>query len=251
MRKWNLGTVQDIAAFVTEYTYDVGETALSRCIDGRYKENAPDSVAVPGADIGELFAVCALEQKFACAVSVDQAFQALVELVGGNNNLRMHTDDHSNEKGEFGGCGHVQLVVKSPEKYMIEPSQVQEVLKLFHKAHDAGAQDEVLAGAHAEDAVLIIDGEWGVAPHGKAFIYHHTFANRRRHKFVRLLLKHSAVAIPSGCDEHYLYQILSEAAEDHLNETILRLAREKPMYLVKLLGADTADVEPLGIVGQA
>ena len=67
----------------------------------------------------------------------------------------------------------------------------------------------------------------------QVFVYHQSLVDQRHRQLRKLLVEKKAVKLLEGCDAEYLYQALSEMAENHLMETAKRLAKQLPIYEVK------------------
>jgi len=222
------------------YKVDTKKKFLSRCIDGRYKneENLP-ALAFPGADVGELVLVLATSNNYGFKVNQEKVLKSLVEVIGGKENFRLHTDSHADPKVTAGGCGHWKQINLDPKAYSLEIKEIN-----FIKKNINIGKSVVLEGEHMEGAVLMVKGKWGIYPQfyletdqGKrlveVFIYHQGLVDERHRELAKILIKNKAVVFKHGEDEEYLYQTLSETSDVHLMETAKRLAKGLPIYQVK------------------
>lgn len=244
----NFLSKDQITTLIGENSYTISNIVLSRCIDGRYKNDLSlPGLCFPGADAGEIALVCATAATCGLEINLKETFDALVEVVGGVKNLQFHTDSHAEQGKVLGGCGHVKQILSDLETYNITKEQADFIAKQFTMAIKNGAKEIVLHGDHKEAAVLFIKGDFGVLPQYKfesreggmevqIFIYHNTLVDKRHHLFVKKLIEHKALTLEGkSLDEEYLYSLLSEAAEVHLMETARRLAKGLPIYEVKFL----------------
>ncbi len=236
----------NVQELVMENKYNVNpETQyISRCIDGRY-ENADDlpALAIAGADAGELALIFATANAFGLEIDKEKAYAALVQIVGGVKNLRCHTDHHAEHGVIFGGCGHMKQMGLTLGDYFLTQEQLDFVKKKFEDALQHGAQETMLHGEHLEGAVLMVKGNYGVYPNyifeaslrkkiGQVFVHHQTLVDKRHKELSKILFEKKAIVLPKGCDEEYLYQIISEKSEEHLLETAKRLAKGLPIFSV-------------------
>lgn len=244
MQRFTL-TLREVDELVRENRYKVDEKSsfISRCIDGRY-ENSPDlpALAIAGADAGELGILLATATEFGFDIDPKKAFEVVSNIVGGTENLRVHTDNHA--KGKLmGGCGHVKHMTTDYEMYNLKEEQAKAIQDLFAQAVKQGAQEVALQGEHEEGAVLIVNGEWGILPrftvatHGgqkavQVFVFHQTLVDRRHKALAKALVEEGAVKLFDDLDEEYLYQVISATTETHLLETASRLAKGLLIYAV-------------------
>lgn len=255
----NLEEVQQLVA-ENRYKVTTDHKFTSRCIDGRYhnkKDLAP--VGIPGADAGDLALIMATGNSYGFEVDLDKAYKTLAEMVGGEKNLQFHTDLHAKQETVLGGCGHFKQMTINPKAYHLEKDQVEFVKKKFGQAKKKGAEEIVLHGEHMEEAVLLLSGPYSVYPRfnldtdeGNAevevFIYHQGLSHERYKILAEKLIKNKAVKLYNGLDHEYLYQALSETAENHLMETAKRLAKGLPIYQVKFKDDGEFEVKEMGYI---
>ena len=262
MSKIKLNSSQ-IQLLVKENSYKVDEKNrfLSRCIDGRYEnklevkssafakatadkqkseveENLP-ALSIPGADLGELALIIACANDFGFGVDQEKIFQTLVEVVGGLKKFSYHTDSHHG--GLALGCGHFSQILKDFVSYNLQKRDIkflEEKLKFLQRN---SVLPVILEGNHDEGAILIVKGNFGVYPRfvieteeGKKevsiFVYHQTLVDERHRLLVKRLIDNKAIKLFDGLDQEYLYEVLSQEAENHLLETVKRLAKDLPVY---------------------
>lgn len=251
---------QQVNEFIRGNRYKVDEENkfLSRCIDGRYgNSNDLSPLAIAGADAGQLSLIFAAANIFGFEVDREKVCESLVEVVGGEKNLRMHTDNHS--QGLMGGCGYIQQVKTNPKGYNLEKEDVDFVSQKMEEAKKNGAQEAVLEGEHLEGAVVLVRGDWSLktrhffeTTQGKVlsqiFIFQETLVNERHKVLVKKLLEKKALDTLKKDDKDYLYMILSETSEAHLFETIRKLAKGLTIFEVKFDESGDFDLKHLGEV---
>lgn len=250
-------TQDNIREIVADNKYKVEEKTkyISRCIDGRY-ENSKDLpvLAFPGADVGELALILATANSYGFEINVEKTFKSLVKVVGGENNFRLHTDSHGDKNIRASGCGHWKQINLDPKAYNLNEDQI----KLIQDKLTIG-QSVTLNGEHLEGAVLIVKGDYGILPQlslytdqGKkqvqVFVYHQTLVDERHRLLAKELIKNKAVIFKNGEDEDWLYNALSDTAENHLMETAKRLAKGLPIYSVVFKEDGSFKIEQQGIV---
>lgn len=213
---------------------------LSRCVDGRYVRSfdlAP--LAKPGADVGDILMLCAANNEYGLGLDNQKIIEAVIEAVGGYAQVRFHTDDHAkNEGGMSFGCGHITQALADQNTYGLTDENVKAVIDFLKTVPQKGVVCEKLEGNHREEAVVVIKrGEWSMAPQSngesevrQVFVYHRDLDNKRRKDLVEKLLKYLPKN-PSYSQEH-LYDILSQISDNHLLETLSRLAKGLPLFEV-------------------
>jgi len=235
-----------LSEFILKSKYQVNpeKKFISRCIDGRYKNNEIlPALAIPGADAGELALIFATSNSYGFEINVKKVWKTLVEVVGGEKNLQFHTDSHADRKVVLGGCGHMKQIKIDNRAYDLTDDQLSMINDQFSKIKKSGVIETELYGDHQEVAVVLIRGNWGVYPQAtiktqigeqdsQIFTYHQTLIDERHKILAKKLIDNKAIILPNGCDEEYLYEALSETSENHLMETVKRLAMGLPIYQV-------------------
>ena len=153
--------------------------------------------------------------------------------------MRFHTDTHAkNEDGFLLGCGHIKQAITDQNAYGLTDENVKAVSDFLKNAPHKGAMCEKLEGNHAEEAVVAVkEGEWSIAPQSnevgevkQVFVYHRDLDNERRRHLAKTLLKYLPKTV--GYTAAYIYDILSKVSDDHLFETLSRLAKGLPLLEV-------------------
>lgn len=243
-----------------KYKVSKETSLLSRCIDGRYR-NAPDlpALAIPGADAGELMLIYATGHAYGFEVDKEKVAKTLVEVIGGEKNLRFHTDSHAHGKGVLAGCGHIGQATLGLAEYKITKDDMIFIKDFFAQAVQKGVSEELLQGDHQEGAVVLVKGNWGVLPQGKilmgtqnsavqVFMFHQTLVNERHKVLAKKLIENKAITLLPGCDSDYLYEVMSTIADEHLMETARRLAKGLPIYEVAFDKNGGFEIKNLGTV---
>lgn len=228
------------------YKVDPKTRFLSRCIDGRYEntDNLP-ALAIPGADIGELALIFATANNFGFDVDYEKVYQSLVKVIGGEENFQYHTDHHGAVGVPASGCGHFKQIKLDLKAYDLTNQDLQFLeKKLMEIKKNNRAQEVVLEGDHIEGAILQIKGNWGVYPRYfletdegrrkvEVFVFHQSLVSERHRVLVKELIKNKAVIFRNGEDEEWLYEALSDMMDNHLFETVKRLAPNLLIYNVE------------------
>ncbi|MFN4212503.1 MAG: hypothetical protein ACK4FL_00890 [Microgenomates group bacterium] len=169
---------------------------------------------------------------------------------------------------KFDGCGHWREIQSNPAGYHLEEKDInfiREKLRVLTTTAEKTRQLVILHGEHKEAAILIVKGNYGIYPHYtvfdrssqngnlqpvevQVFVYQQTLANQRRRLLAKKLIEKKAVTLYPGCDEEYLYEVLSDEAENHLFETLKRLAKNLPIFEVKFKNDGEFEVEERGEV---
>ncbi|NCO88847.1 hypothetical protein AUK04_03750 [Candidatus Roizmanbacteria bacterium CG2_30_33_16] len=263
-----------LTEFILKSKYQVNKDLklTSRCIDGRYDKQSriqnlefriPEmqlpALAIPGADAGELALIFATINNYGLEMDEKKVWKTLVEVVGGEKNLQFHTDSHADKNIVLGGCGHMKQINIDSKAYGITSEQFSIINYQFSQAKKLGVVETDLHGDHQEAAVVMVRGNFGIYPQlevetttGKRnmqiFIYHQTLVDERHKILAKKLIENRAITAPFEFDEKYLYEALSETGENHLMETVKRLAVGLPIYQVTFKNNGEFKIEEMGKV---
>ena len=255
-------TLDQVEMIVAENKYDVGEDEpVTRCIDGRYSAAQDSALAYPGADLGELALMYATANHYAFEIDKDKALAVYLKLIGGPKQFAFHTDRHADTGVSAGGCGFMKSVHTEPKTYFLEPEDILTIDEQAQTMLKKGATQYVLEGDHREGAVLFVQGNYGIYPqyelqalHGvttvQVFLYHNSLVNARHKELAKALIAAKAVQLPEKCDEEYLYQALSDVAEQHLMEIAGKLAKGLPIFRVTFEDDGTSKIQEEGFIGE-
>jgi len=233
---------------------------ISRCIDGRYANDKDlPALAIPGADAGELALIYVTVNNYGLEMDEEKVWKVLVEVVGGEKNLQFHTDSHADKNIVLGGCGHMKQIRLDNKAYDITTEQLLKINGQFSKMKKLGMVELELHGEHQEVAVVMIRGDWAIYPQleietavGKRnvqlFIYHQALVDERHKILAERLIENKAITASFEFDAEYLYEALSETGENHLMETVTRLAKGLPIYQVTFKDNGEFKVEEMGKV---
>lgn len=251
--KNNILSLTQIIEFVfqNKYEFDSNAPILSRCIDGRYNESIEnlEPLAKPGADIGELMMLCAANNQYALNLTYDQIYKIFIQTIG-KENLRIHTDSHfchdKDEKNQCLGCGHFKQGNLDMQAYGLTLEDIDFIYKTLIALKKQGIKNDVLEGDHLEKAVVIVNSnKYSIRSMFKSrgevlevFVYHKTLDDLRRKQIAQNL---SSVLKNDKYDSEYLYEILTNTADEQLFETVGRLAKDLPIYKVKI--DDNGEIE--------
>jgi len=253
---------EQVYEFVNKNKYRVDEQRkfLSRCVDGRYK-NALDlpPLAIPGADAGQLSLILATANSYGLELDTTKVISILVEIVGGEKNFNFHTDQHGESKIPASGCGHIKQQNLDFQAYDLDQSQLAYLQKTLSALKKKGAREVVLEGEHQEGAVLQVQGNYSLYPQAQietsegavnlqAFIYQSSLVAARNRLIAKKLIEQSAIKLFPGCDEDYLYAALLEVSDNHVFETLKRLASGLPIYQVTFDEDGSFTVKEMGKV---
>ena len=260
MQKFTLSKEQ-LVSVIIENSYTVKNPLLSRCIDGRYANDSTlPALALQGADAGELALIFSTANICGLSLDMHQALQALIDTVGGVENIQFHTDSHAEKGKVLAGCGYMKLVSIDFTSYNLTEKQIEFIKTQFGKMKEQGVKEIILHGDHSESAVVFIKGNYGIQPRfklekteggreGMLFVFHNTFVDARHRILAKKLIALKALQLEGGIEEEYLYSVLSDTCENHLMETAKRLAKGLPIYEVQFFESKNRfEVKELGFV---
>lgn len=220
----------------------------SRCISGRYELlNIFPMVAKPGADAGDVMAAFGALNLLSVTLPIETVINAVVTVVGGIDNFRFHTDDHTEPTDVGAGCSHLNLAKTNPESYGITQDQIDALFFQLPALVEQGAQQLVLHGDHSEQAVIIIDSEYyGVTPLVRlgptvraAYVYHKTLHTQQLDKLVKLL-QEALAAQGQAIEDFAIRKAVDDAFGKQMAETIKQIAAGLSVY--------TANIDEQGVV---
>lgn len=84
--------------------------------------------------------------------------------------------------------------------------------------------------------------------HVEMYVFHSSLFNKQNRYLAKELMKNDAVKLFPGCDEEYLYEVLSETTDEHFFETVKRLAAGIPIYEVTFKENGEFTIEEMGKV---
>lgn len=239
-------TEPEVRDFIINNSYPVTTNrVMSRCIDGRYPDDESlPALAIPGADIGQVVMIFdALNQMKDQNIQIDpeNVFNALIEVVGGVENIRFHTDSHGKEEGVGAGCGYFARVKKDPSHFGVTPEQVALIEEKFSDFLKNGATEVELQGDHEEKGALIINGDKGVYPKGEFFVFHKTYVEQRNKKIAETLFKGRQIVAHGFLDR------LNKASQAHVLKikSLLTIDKPIPTYNVLLLSGKQPSVQEI------
>jgi hypothetical protein len=237
-------SLKEAENFISSSLFEIkkGALILSSCVDGRYDENeariAPRSFC--GSDPGFLVLILGALKKINNSISEDlrkKAFNAVLDALGGVDNFQMHTDDHNLENGIIAGCGHMKLVKKDPERYLVSEEDVEAIFNYLDSLKNQGAKEVVLKGPHNESAVFIVDDRKIGLLHqdGKSqvFVFHKALYEEFIRDLTQNLLNLEEIK-SQGISFGDLFKLLKETGEYQLTQTVNQLAQGLPIYEIKL-----------------
>lgn len=231
--------------FDNRYKIDEKEKSFSRCIDDRYQEDLGLSpLAMPGADVGQLAVFFATANSYGLYIDYEKAYSTLIEVIGGEHNFHFHTDNHHSLRNPAAGCGYFKEINLNPEAYNLKKEDVKFIKDKLNLLLKEGVEEEVLFGEHLIGAILQIKGKYNIYPcyvlgdsvvkqRVEFLLFHQTLVYERHRILSKKLIENKAIKLYDGCDEEYLFEIMSETADSHFEQTIKKLAKGVMIYKIK------------------
>lgn len=223
---------------------------LARCVDGRY-ENIDDMpmAAKPGGDAGDVMALFGALNLLGQSLPDNAVMKIITDCLGGTNNFRFHTDDHSDPAVLGIGCGHIKQAKFYPAAYGLNQDQIDFVFQQLPNLVTKGAHQEIVKGDHAEQAVIVVDSEdFGIEPllrkgdsFEEVFVYQKTL---HEHQLDKIAKETQEVLAAEGSviEEQLIRKALDDAFGKQLTETLQRLAKDLPVYTAKISANGEVDI---------
>ena len=233
--------------FQNSYQVEKKREFLARDIGGRGEENvkkALPALASPGADAGELALLLATSNVFSFEADLEKSLTQLIKLVGGEKNINFDIESSI----------HLQQILLDSQTYNLEKSQIDKLFKLLKTPINKSSDLHI---NKTEGALLQIKGDYGVLPNFflktqagetrvSTFVFHESLANKRHKVWAEKLAGGGGVKLYPGRDAEYLYEVLSDMTDDHLFETLGRIGKGLPIYLVKFDDKGAFSTEDMG-----
>lgn len=210
----------------------------SRCIDGRY-EGISDlpMVAKPGGDVGDVMALFCALNFLKISLPNETVVDIVVKSVGGPAHFNFDTDDRTEPADVGYGCNHFYEAKTNPENYGVTQEQIDFLGSQLPGLVQQGANQVVLHGNHAEQAVIVVDSEThGVTPLlrlgeslREAFIYQKTLHTQQLDILANQLQEALATA-GQVVEQDALRAAIYDASAKQLTETLKLLAKDLPVY---------------------
>ena len=240
--------IQDLI-FTNKYKVEPSQKFLSRCIEGCYeagKNLHPLSMA--GADAGELAVLYATANAYGFEMNEEKAYETLLEIIGGAQNFSIHEE-----------CTHMKQIRLESSAYSLDPDQIDLISTQISQAEKKGANKTKMKEGGRAEAVIQITGDWSIYPqyhiqtsHGSVpvlvHVFHKSLTDARHKILAKKLIENKAVTLYDDLDDEYLYQVISTETEDHLFETLKRIASGLPLYEVEFESNGNFEIKELGNV---
>lgn len=138
------------------------------------------------------------------------------------------------------GYVNTEIILLTGENYgfEVDKEKTEEIIKKSVKGENA------FDNKNLEGTVLFIEGPYyvsskltlkveGIEKTVTIFVYHRTIANAQMKSLAKKLIQSEAVKLYEGCDEEYLYEVLTNTFETYLFDFIKMKAKVLPIYEVK------------------
>ena len=219
-----------------KYLPDPSKKILSRDINGLYP-NSPElpPVAFPGGDFGELAVFLSAANIYGFQIDTEKLLKTYISVIG--------IENFSLAQSSGKGFTYYEQLISNFKDYTLMEDQMEFLKNMREDLVSKGAHEIVFNQESNEGALFFIKGKYALYPTFEletedmkvkvsAYLYHQTFIDERHLSIAKKLLENKAVTLFEGLDENYLSEVLSTTAEDHLFETMKRVAKGVPIYEV-------------------
>ncbi len=241
-------SIEQAKKFVDENEYPIDSAKdftnqTKGCIDDRENDrrgSLPD-IAIPGAGIGliisSIAALTLLSERYGGGGIDLEKFVKSVENVIGTPTY--HTDEkHEHDDLSCAGCGHCKGSLDNIDAYLLSEEQASFLKDAYLPSLKArGISPKIYSGEHDTKGVFVIDDmAIGLPATGfggeRAYRYHRAWHEQGLREIAEItypIVNSSYPTVPLS-----VYgDILKEAAEKQLTNTVSRLASDKPKFIVK------------------
>lgn len=210
-----------------------------RCIDGNYQnDDRLPGIAFPGGDMGDVITFVASAQSYGFEISVSSIFNTVLELIGGIEHFSCY--DASEGKTFFELFPFVTDL-------SLAQDQLNELEHIFLSAQKSSLFLHKKPKVSQESALLRVKGNLAISPEytfspesggftTHVFVYQQTMLNERHRKLVEMMLEKKLFNAFQSADLEYLYQAVSETADD-----LLFIALEEQMHSIPLFQVEFKD----------
>jgi hypothetical protein len=204
-------------------------------------------LAKPGADIGDLIMLMSTNTEYQLEFSKETLIDVFIQMIGGWEKFKCHTDeDHKTNTNVFIGDSYYEQVFTDPEAFSIKKDDMEYIQNIL-QTHEKEITCTILNGDHEERAMLMVKSDKysmyskQEKPFFEAFIYQKTLDNKRRRLLAKNLLPHVPLKGIQFTEE-YLYEVMSQVADNQLLEIVSRLAKNIPIFDVVIDESGNAEI---------
>lgn len=241
--KLNLAEIYEVVR-LNRYTIQPDKKYISRDFCGDYEPdpNLP-ALSLPGGDIGQLAVLFTTANAYGFEVDVEKAIKILLDIIGGKDNFSFHYTLSKDIEVFTLQCPYIKTLRENPEDFSLTPEYIALLENQTQNILPSDKSFFTKEQGVEEGAILIVKGNYGIYPRfsfvtddgvvtGNVYIYHQTLINERHKLFAHMLVEQNAVTLYEGCDEEYLYEVLSETADNHLFNSLQHFAANLPLFTV-------------------
>jgi hypothetical protein len=230
-------TKEQLFQLVVENTYEITPEIqyAVRCVDGNYPNDKDlPAVTFPGGDLGMLAMIYASAQSYGFEIDSNKVINTLLEISGGIENFSCYKSLNPSALSEtIPFYADVELD-DSLQESLIQVTE--EVQKKSRSLHERPAES-------AENALITIKGTAGLYPQAtldteygtkqiQVYVQQQTLLDARNKRLAQLLLQTNAITLFEGCDQEYLYEVLSEMSDYCFYYGLQKEIKQIPLYTV-------------------
>lgn len=265
----SLKQVQQLV-FKNRYQVKEEKNFLSRCFEAVYdnERNLP-SLTLPGGDFFELALIFATANNYGFLVNREKTYQILIDYLGGEKNFHFHEEksfqknniSSQGKKSFISSCIFMTDFFKKANVYNLNQEDLNFLIK---KREDLLSKKKVILTNNKtveESALLLVYGKkWSIYPYSfinileeeekevpvSVLVFHQSLVDQRHKELVEQLIKDKGVELYPGCDEEYLYEVLSIEMENFLFEGLKEKYQGLPIFKIEFDEQGVFKVDEMG-----
>ncbi|MCX7880979.1 MAG: hypothetical protein N2482_00480 [Patescibacteria group bacterium] len=214
-------------------------------IENRYQVEKKNTTTIffPGGDLGELALIFSTANNYGFSVNQKKVYQVLTKVLG-SKEIFFPEDgsfifDFFQRSKSYGLVKRdIDFLKTKTEKIVSEKklNQFQSALLIVY-----GEKWSVYS-----QSLIEVDNERKEKIPVSVFVFHQSLVDKQHRKLCQYLIKEKAVRLYPGCDEEYLYQVLSTESENFLFEGLKENYQGLPIFKVKFNEKGEFEVEEMG-----
>lgn len=222
---------------VSENVYRVDPEGLHRvrCIEGNYESDYRlPAITYPGGDAGVLGLIYASGQAYGFEIDHSKAFTILLAISGG---IDLFSCCQAPEQSD------TSLYLPFAPDVSFDEDDIQAFLHQMEHVCDHSTEVHQTDHRLRESAIIKVKGDYGIFPQSElrdeqrripvsVYIYQQTLMDRHLRVIARELYEQNAVELYSGCDDEYLYEVMSEMADTLLYSSLQNEFKQIPIFTV-------------------
>lgn len=226
---------------ISENYYSINQKTdfVNGCLDDCFKKEEIPDLLVPGGELGEISLILATANVYGFEVDRNRLIKTILNFSKEKNKIKI---SHY--------CNYWLDLQKNPQLYHLSNEEIL-FISSFLEISSIKKTNNL-----SRSAVLMIRGDFSVyseydleieekKQRVSVFVYHQILVDQKHRLLAKKLIENKAVKLYPGCDDEYLYQVISEEGENHLFEILKKIGKGLPIFEVKFDKEGKFEIEEL------